>query len=132
MKPKIFVLLLAMVGFSTAYANTGSVDPKTEKKNDMEGLIVQGENKKPLKDVNVTAYLSSKKEKSVQSDERGNFGFGDLKPGTYKFVFEKAGYRKVTKEKVVVKADENFQLSIEMFANDHYFIAPSPLQFSDF
>ncbi len=132
MDTKIFLLLLTMISFSTAYATTNPVDPKAEKKNDMEGLIIHSENKKPIKDVNVTAYLLSKKEKAVQSDERGNFGFGDLKPGTYKFVFEKAGYRKVTKEKVVIKADESFQLNIEMFESDHYIIAPSPLQFSGF
>ena len=32
--------------------------------------------------------------------------FDELKPGVYKFVFEKAGFKKVTKDKVVVKTDK--------------------------
>ena len=56
----------------------------------------------------------------------------EMKPGTYKFVFEKAGYKKVTKEKVVVKTDEAFQLNIEMIENSSYDLMPSPFHFSDF
>jgi len=85
-----------------------------------------------LKDVNVTAYLVSKKEKTVTTDEVGNYSFDELKPGTYKFVFEKAGFKKVTKEKVVVKTDEGFQLNIEMIENKDFELVPSPLHFADF
>ena len=65
----------------------------------------------------------------VFSDEDGTFSFDELKPGTYKFVFEKAGFRKATKEKVVVKTDEAFQMSIEMIENDVFDIMPSPGSF---
>jgi hypothetical protein len=87
-----------------------------------------------LKDVTVTAYLVSKKEKMVMTDDAGSFAFDELKPGTYKFVFEKSGFKKVTKEKIVVKTDEGFQLNIEMIENTStgYDIMPSPFHFSDF
>jgi 5-hydroxyisourate hydrolase-like protein (transthyretin family) len=102
------------------------------KKDDLAGFVLHSESKKPLKDVSVTAYLVSKKEKAVVTDEEGLYGFEELKPGTYKFVFEKAGYKKVTKEKIIVKPDEAFQLNIEMIENKIIEILPSPLHFTDF
>ena len=123
------------MSFVASRANT---DPEPrcaidkEKKNDLAGIIMHGERKKPLKDVVVTAYLDSRKEKTVLTDETGNYGFEELKPGTYRFVFEKSGYRKVTKEKVVVKTNEAFQLNIEMIENKEFDIVPSPLLFADF
>ncbi len=65
----------------------------------MNGLVVEAETGKPLKDVNVTAYNNSKKEKSVTSNASGNFSLMDLKPGIYKFVFQKEGFEKVIREK---------------------------------
>src|ERR1700761_1343515 len=105
MKSKLFLLAAGLFGFVAAHAST---DPPGDrgKKDDLAGSVVHAESKKPLKDVNVTAYLISKKEKTVLTDEGGNYAFDELKPGTYKFVFEKAGFKRVTKEKVVVKADE--------------------------
>ena len=136
MKPKFLMLALGLLGFVVAKANTG---PEPEpgvcvkgKKNDLAGVILHGESKKPIKDVVVTAYLVSKKEKAVQTDETGNYGFEELKPGTYKFVFEKSGYKRVTKEKVVVKTDEAFQLNIEMIESKDFDLVPSPLLFADF
>ena len=85
-----------------------------------------------MKDVVVTAYLVSKKEKIVITDEEGSFAFDELKPGTYKFIFEKAGFKKITKEKVVIKTDEAFQLNIEMIESNDFDIMPSPLLFADF
>ena len=67
----------------------------------------------------------------VLTDDEGGFAFDELKPGTYKFVFEKAGFKKVTKEKVVVKTDEAFQLNIEMIESS-FDLMPSPFHFSDF
>jgi hypothetical protein len=55
-----------------------------------------------------------------------------LKPGVYKFVFEKAGFKKVTKDKVVVRTDEAFQLNIEMIQDNGFDLMPSPLHFTDF
>ena len=61
-----------------------------------------------------------------------HFSFDELKPGTYKFIFEKAGFKRVTKEKVVIKTDESFQMNIEMIETTQYDLAPSPFHFSDF
>lgn len=133
MKPKIFLLAIGLLGFAVAQANSNT-DPGTDKKriDEVNGVILQSDNKKPLRDVTITAYYVSKKEKAVQTDEAGNYAFDELKPGTYKFVFEKAGFKKVTKEKVVIKTDETFQLNIEMIANNDLELQPSPFHFSDF
>ncbi|MEI9943475.1 MAG: carboxypeptidase-like regulatory domain-containing protein [Chitinophagaceae bacterium] len=133
MKPKFFLLAISLLGFVAAQAST---DPPSDKpggkKNDLVGLVSHADNKKPLKDVNVTAYLITKKEKSVATDDGGVYAFDELKPGTYKFVFEKAGFKRVTKDKVIVRPDEGFQLNIEMVEIREFDIAPSPLHFTDF
>jgi 5-hydroxyisourate hydrolase-like protein (transthyretin family) len=133
MKPKIYLLAVSLLGFVAAKANAGP-DPNSDGKkiDEINGIIFDSENKKPLKDVTITAYSVSKKEKTVQTDETGNYSFDELKPGTYKFVFEKAGYKKITKEKVVIKTDETFQLNIEMIGSNDFELMPSPFHFSDF
>src|SRR6266478_5442337 len=108
MKPKILLLATALIGFVIAKANNNVIDPGTGKKDDLNGTVIHSDSKKPLKDVSVTAYLTSKKEKVTLTDEDGNFAFDELKPGTYKFVFEKAGFKRITKEKVVIKSDDSF------------------------
>ena len=129
MKPKIIFLLLAFFGF--AKANATQDDPGINgKKDELNGVVIHADTKKPLKDVTVTAYLVTKKEKVQVTEEDGSFAFDELKPGTYKFVFEKAGYKKITKEKVVIKTDEAFQLNIEMLENSEFEIMPSPFYFS--
>jgi hypothetical protein len=133
MKTRLFLLGLFLASFTIAKANTDPAPSTVKgKKDDLVGFVVQSEGKKPIKDVNVTAYLVSKKEKMVLTGEDGTYAFDDLKPGTYKFVFEKAGFKKVTKEKVVVKTDEAFQLNIEMIENTAFDLLPSPLHFTDF
>jgi hypothetical protein len=135
MKPKVFLLGVCLLGFAAAKANASiDPDPFTDKNkiNEVNGVIFDSEHKKPLKDVTITAYCASKKEKTMQTDEAGNYSFDELKPGVYKFVFEKAGFRKVTKEKVVIKTDETFQLNIEMVESNDLEMMPSPFHFSDF
>jgi Carboxypeptidase regulatory-like domain len=129
MKPKFLLLVAFLMGFVAAQAHTGG--PGNGKKDDLNGVVVHAESKKPLKDVSVTAYLVSKKEKVVLTDEDGNFSFDELKAGTYKFIFEKAGFKKITKEKVVIKTDEAFQLNIEMIESSDLDILPSPFRFTD-
>ena len=91
MKLKLLLMVFSLMGFVVAKANVEPpTDPEKGKKNDLAGVILHSENKKPLKDVIVTAYLLSRKEKAVQTDETGAYGFEELKPGTYKFVFEKS------------------------------------------
>jgi len=80
----------------------------------LNGTVLDMDSKKPLKDVNVTAILQSKKEKIASTDINGGFSFIMLKPGTYKLVFEKEGYRKVIKDKVEVKEKTPLQINVEM------------------
>jgi Carboxypeptidase regulatory-like domain len=125
MKPKFLLLISFFVlGSLIAKANT---DPG--KKDDIMGSVIGAEGKKPLKDVCITAYLCSKKEKVVITDGTGAYSFDDLKPGVYKFVFEKEGYKKVIKEKVTVKVDEGFQLDIEMLQDNSTDVMPSTSHF---
>jgi len=130
MKRTLLILLMSAGCTAAAYANTNP-DPGTGKgkKDDVNGIVTDSEEKKPLKDVNITAYLSSKKEKIVLTDEDGGYSFDELKPGTYKFVFEKTGYKKVVKEKVIVKVDEAFQLKVEMLEDKDSDLMPSPFHF---
>ena len=125
MKPK-FLLLISIFVLGSVIAKA-STDPG--KKDDIMGSVINADGKKPLKDVYITAYLSSKKEKVVITDGTGAYSFDDLKPGVYKFVFEKEGYKKVIKEKVTVKADEGFQLDIEMLLDAATDVMPSPSHF---
>ena len=125
MKPKFLLLISFFVlGTLIAKANT---DPG--KKDDIMGSVIGAEGKKPLKDVCITAYLCSKKEKVVITDGTGAYSFDDLKPGVYKFVFEKEGYKKVIREKVTVKVDEGFQLDIEMLQDNSTDVMPSTSHF---
>jgi hypothetical protein len=130
MKSKILLLGISLFGFVLGHANTTNPGEKG-KKDDVVGIIMHSETKKPLKDVSVTAYSASKKEKVVLSDEEGGYSFDELKPGTYKFVFEKAGFKRITKDKVVIKADDSFQLNIEMIESNDFDIMPSPFHFTD-
>ncbi len=128
MKPRFLLLAISLLGFTAAKANAGG--PGEGKKDELNGIVIHAESKKPLKDVSVTAILVSKKEKVVITDEEGSFAFDELKPGTYKFIFEKAGFKKITKEKVVIKTDEAFQLNIEMIESNDFEIMPSPFSFA--
>jgi len=123
MKPKLLIAFFVLGSF-VAKANT---DPG--KKDDIMGSVIGAEGKKPLKDVCITAYLCSKKEKVVITDGTGAYSFDDLKPGVYKFVFEKEGYKKVIREKVTVKVDEGFQLDIEMLQDNSTDVMPSASHF---
>lgn len=120
------MLALGLMGATASFANGGTPGPGDGRKDELNGTVVHSETKKPIKDVTVTAILISKKEKVEVTNEEGGFSFDELKPGVYKFVFEKAGYRKITKEKVIIKTDEAFQLNIEMIENIDYDIMPSP------
>lgn len=107
------------------------IEPNPGKINEVAGNIVDGDSKKPLQNVTITAYSASKKEKFVLTDELGRFEFDELKTGTYKLVFEKEGYRRVIREKVAIKTDETFQMRIEMMEADGFDLMPSPFQFFD-
>ena len=123
------LLLLLLAGFFS-FANNGGKEKKEDP--DMNGIVVAAETGKPIKDVSIIAYSNSKKEKSVFSNGSGAFSMADLKPGIYKFVFQKEGYEKVVREKMVLKANEDYQLSIQMFEEENVFdLMPSPLRLTD-
>jgi hypothetical protein len=127
MKQKFLLLAISVLGFAVAKANSiDGPDPGDGKKDELNGIVIHSETKKPIKDVNITAVLVSKKEKVVATDESGGYAFDQLKPGVYKFIFEKSGYKKITKEKVVIKTAEAFQLNIEMNEVTDFEIVPSP------
>jgi hypothetical protein len=97
-------------------------------KTELNGSVFHQDNHKPLRDVTITAYSAQKKEMSVTTDASGNYYFDGLKSGTYRFVFERNGYRKVTKEKVVIRSDEGFQLNIGLAEEEEFHWLPGAFQ----
>ncbi len=133
MKARPFLLLAALLLFARAEAGNPCHNcHKTSctRKYEVNGTVTHADNKKPMKGVTITAVLASKKEKMVLSDEEGTFNFEELKPGTYKFIFEKPGYKKITKDNITVKADDTYQLNVEMIEQDSFDIIPSPFSFA--
>ena len=134
MKQRI-LLLIAICTMGCLQSKASGIDPGTPGKgrsiNEVAGNIYDGDSKKPMSEVTVTAYSANKKEKFVITDEWGRFEFDELKTGIYKLVFEKEGYRKVVREKVSIKTDETFQMRIEMIEADGFDLLPSPFQFFD-
>lgn len=116
----MFGMLLLFAG-GCAFAGTGG-ENATEKinRNEVNGIVFQADNRKPIRDVTITAYATGKREKTVSSDGNGNFIFDGLKSGTYRFVFERQGYRKVVKDKVVIRTDEGFQLNVGMDEEEEF------------
>jgi len=133
MKQRI-LLLIAICTLGCLQSKASDINPITPgpgKINEVAGNIIDGDSKKPLQQVTITAYSANKKEKFVLTDELGHFEFDELKTGIYKLVFEKEGYRKVVREKVSIKTDETFQMRIEMMEADGFDLMPSPFQFFD-
>jgi Carboxypeptidase regulatory-like domain len=134
MRRKLFLTSLLVTAL-VAFAHAKNTDPRegNGKKDEINGVISNADTKKVVKDVSVTAYINSKKEKIIVSDMNGHYVFDELKSGTYRFVFEKEGYRKVVKEKIIIKADEGFMMNIEMIEKDEdaFEMAPSPSHFFD-
>ncbi|MER3463142.1 MAG: hypothetical protein C4329_00615 [Chitinophagaceae bacterium] len=129
MKSLLLCLFVAIVSFS---AKAKSIDNGIEaSKSDINGTVVNTVSKKALKDVSVTVYTSNK-EKVLITDVNGHYSFDDLTPGTYRVVFEKSGYKKVVKEKVVIKGDDGLQLNIEMLEEGDFMFVPGVLNMSAF
>ena len=133
MKIKL-VLLSCVVLFASCLARANNVSPgeETAKKNDIVGTVFHSDTRKPIANVSITAYSSARKEKMVITNDKGQYNFDDLKSGTYKFVFEKDGFKKVMKEKVIVKPDESVQLDVVMEEHVAFDFMPGPFNFSDF
>ncbi len=127
-RTKTFMMAALLFAASVANANAkGACTPGVEPE-DIYGSIVHAGKDKPLKDVMITAFLQSKKEKFVLSGTNGEYGIDNLPPGTYKIVFEKDGFRKVVKEKVIIKPNSGIELNIEMESKGFDF-GPSPFHF---
>ncbi len=110
-KPAFFLIALMFV-FSAVMADTRDPGKRVEEEG-VSGMVMDGDSK-PIRDVNITAILHSKKEKMALTDMNGGYRFVMLKPGTYKLVFEKEGYEKVIKEKVQIKEKASLQINVEM------------------
>ncbi|HVG41606.1 MAG TPA: carboxypeptidase-like regulatory domain-containing protein [Chitinophagaceae bacterium] len=135
MKPKLLLLaIIATLSGLFAAANDAPPGTGTEStsKSDIAGGVINSETKKPVGQVVVTAYLSSKKEKVAVTDENGNYSFNDLKPGMYKFTFEKDGFKRIIKEKVLVRSDEGFQINVELNELSTFGLTPNPSNIFDF
>jgi hypothetical protein len=130
-----FFIAFALLAAVTASAaddpiNGGENDVK---RNDVVGGVFHNESKKPLGKVSVTVYSATKKEKVVVvTDNNGNYSFNDLNPGSYKFVFEKDGYRKVVKTKTINKINAASMLNIQMEQHSTFDFMPGPSHFFDF
>jgi uncharacterized surface anchored protein len=125
------LLLTCLFTAAALFANASDApcNGGESKKTDIAGGVVDADSKKPLNNVNVVVYSGNKKEKVITTDAQGNYNFDDLKPGTYKLVFEKTGYRKVTRDKITIKSDEGIQMNIEMYEHVEHLIMPGNLFF---
>lgn len=128
---KLRILLLSTLAvFAGLIASAKGIDPKNlAKKNEIMGGVFESDSKKPINNVSVTAYLSSKKEKVTTTDVNGMFSFNDLKPGNYKLVFEKDGYKRISREKITIRPDEGLQLNIMMDEHSSFDFMPGPSHF---
>ena len=132
MKNKILLLIFICIsGCINSKASGLNAAEPGKPINEVAGSVVDGETKKPLTEVTVTAYLLTKKEKFVLTDDTGKFDFDELKTGIYKLIFEKDGYRKITRDKISIKSDETFQMRIEMVEENDFDLMPSPFLFID-
>ena len=129
-KLKFLYATLFFLGISSAFTAksvAGTISPVDPEM--IYGGVRQANSDKPLKDVTITVIQQHNyKEKTLQTDMHGEFGIDDLRPGTYKLVFQKDGYKKVVKDKIIVKSDNAIQLHIEM-EETGYDLSPSPFHF---
>jgi hypothetical protein len=134
---KLRLLLIAATflgaGFAAKANNaTPGAGEEGARKNDVVGGVFHHESRKPLGNVTVTAYSANRKEKVVTTTASGSYNFDDLKPGTYTFVFEKAGYRKVVREKTIQRENEGAELNVLLEEHSTYDFTPGPAHFFDF
>ena len=133
MNKKLTILAAGLLLSAVGFANNGAKD-RSNPDPDLAGVVVTAETGRPIRDVSIIAYnLSAKKERTVVTNEKGGFIIADLKPGVYKLTFQKDGFEKVIREKMVLKANEDLQVNIQMFELELMFDpipSPSPLRFS--
>ncbi|RYY67461.1 MAG: carboxypeptidase regulatory-like domain-containing protein [Chitinophagaceae bacterium] len=134
MKLRLLLMVGLLGGTVATRANntTPGAGEESARKTDIAGGVFHNESRRPLSNVTVTAYANNQKQKVVQTDATGSFSFDDLKPGTYRFVFEKAGYRKVVREKTIQRVDEAAELNVTLEEHSTYDFTPGPAHFFDF
>ncbi len=132
MKQKLLLLfLLAMFNSCWAEAAETKGDGSgTTTKTDIAGGVFHSETGKPLPFVTVRAIVSGK-ERTVQSDANGQFTFDELKKGSYQFVFEKKGYKKLTRETTIIREDVAQSLSVKMEEEATFDFTPRHNHFFD-
>jgi hypothetical protein len=124
------LLLSFCFSFAAIIANAGNGIHNNGSQTDMAGGVVDADSKKPLNNVSVIVVSHDTKEKKVAvTDGAGNYSFSNMKAGNYKVVFQKDGFRKVIKEKVYIKEDENFQLNVELSSAEDFQLIPGILLF---
>ena len=126
----LFFTILLSATACVAKANATPGTGEESKKTDIAGGVIHSETRKPISNVSVVAYVANKREKVVTTDIHGNYSFSDLRPGTYKLVFEKDGFKKLVKDKVQIRGDEEFQLNVEMNEVESFLMMPG-LIFTD-
>ena len=127
----IKLTLTSLLIFMGSESIAREVEPECETRISTEtvfGKVLREDSKRPIQNVTVTAIMLNKKEKYTITDTEGEFGIEELKPGMYKFIFEKDGYRRVVKERVNIKLNEPIELNIEMEYLT-YNMVPSPFRF---
>ena len=126
---KTTIFLLLSLAFGPAMAGVWSASGRPKLTDQIMGAVRQSGSNRPLRDVTVSVYEDQQlRLKATITDEEGNFGISALKPGTYKIVFQKDGYRKQVREKVVVKTEGGIRLDVEM-EESTYELSPSPFHF---
>ena len=130
---KLFLLCcVALFATMAAKANTTpGTGEESAKKSEVAGGVYHSESGKPLGSVVVTAYTGNKKEKVVLTDTNGNYSFDELKPGTYTFVFQKDGFKKVTKNRTINRPDEGVLVNVRMEEHSTFDFMPGPSHFFD-
>ncbi len=134
MKKIVYLFLLV---FITAGAASAGITPPGELeykniKTDLGGMVVDAETGKPIKNVSISVMTSGKKEKVANTDKDGVYSCDNFKPGSYKLVFEKTGYKKVTKDKVLIKPDGSLTVNITMDAVEAYDMHSNILRLGSF
>jgi len=132
---KTRLLLIAIGCILSVLSHARTTPPETVEmtgKTDIAGGVIHAETKKPIANVSITAYSTEKKEKITLTDANGNYNFNELKSGTYKLVFQKDGFKTITREKVSIREDNSSSLNIEMSEEKGFQILPAQLFFTDF
>jgi 5-hydroxyisourate hydrolase-like protein (transthyretin family) len=120
-----FLICISSVCATESYAvKKMPIDPEM-----IYGGVRQANSNKPIKDVSITVIQhNTNREKMFQTNGSGEFGIVDLRPGTYKLVFQKDGYKKVVKDKIIVRTENVIELQIEM-EETGYDLSPFPFHF---